>query len=231
MARSSKRIRNKNRLGAYLAAGAGSLGMVSSAEAVVISINIGNPGFNIGGTNAGLPPGGYQRVKNFPTSGAGYFFIFNSYYGKSGFQAVNNIAFSKILNSTDTGLKVFGSETSIDNTSYFSVVAMFKDNNGTAPDIGANQYLGFRLGSSGTYNYGYFELTWTSARNEFEIKSAAYESIANTPIFTPSDGGGDGGGAVPEPASGAIAALLMGGTALRQWRKKQRQESNEAVAS
>ena len=37
--------------------------------------------------------------------------------------------------------------------------------------------------------------------------------------------------AVPEPASGAIAALLMGGTALRQWRKKRRQEANEEVAS
>ena len=36
---------------------------------------------------------------------------------------------------------------------------------------------------------------------------------------------------VPEPASGAIAVLLMGGTALRQWRKKRSQEANEAVAS
>ena len=227
MARSSKRIRNKNRLGAYLAAGAGSLGMVSSAEAGVISINIGNTGFNIGGTNAGVQPGGYKGVYNFPTTGAVDFYIFNGYFNFTGFFAKVNMAFSRINNSP-TGLKVFGSDTSIDNTSVFSGYALFKYNNDTAPDIGANKYLGFRFGSSGTYNYGYFELTWTSARNEFEIKSAAYESIANTPIFTPSGGGG---GAVPEPASGAIAALLMGGTALRQWRKKQRQESNEAVAS
>lgn len=227
MARSSKRIRNKNRLGAYLAAGAGSLGMVSSAEAGVISINIGNTGFNIGGTNAGVQPGGYKGVYNFPTTGAADFYILNGYFGFTGFYAKSNIAFSRI-NPSPTSLKVFGSDTSIDNTSVFSGLALFKYNNDTAPDIGANKYLGFRFGSSGTYNYGYFELTWTSARNEFEIKSAAYESIANTPIFTPSGGGG---GAVPEPASGAIAALLMGGTALRQWRKKQRQESNEAVAS
>lgn len=227
MARSSKRIRNKNRLGAYLAAGAGSLGMVSSAEAGVISINIGNTGFNIGGTNAGVQPGGYKGVYNFPTTGAVDFYILNGYFNFTGFYAKGNIAFSRI-NPSPTSLKVFGSDTSIDNTSVFSGLAVFKYNNDTAPDIGANKYLGFRFGSSGTYNYGYFELTWTSARNEFEIKSAAYESIANTPIFTPSGGGG---GAVPEPASGAIAALLMGGTALRQWRKKQRQESNEAVAS
>jgi len=56
------------------------------------------------------------------------------------------------------------------------------------------------------------------------LVSAAYEDTGAA-IQTPANA------PVPEPASGAVVALLMGGTALRQWRKKRLQESNEAVAS
>ena len=99
----------------------------------------------------------------------------------------------------------------------------FKSSDRTVSDFGPNSFLGFKTAAG---RYGYIEVLWTASTNTFKLVSAAYESDVGVAIQTPS-----GGGAVPEPASGAVVALLMGGTALRQWRKKRRQESSEAVAS
>jgi hypothetical protein len=99
----------------------------------------------------------------------------------------------------------------------------FKSNFRTAPDFGPNSFLGFKTASG---KYGYIEVLWTASTNTFKLVSAAYESDAGVAIQTPG-----GGGAVPKQASGAVVALLMGGTALRQWRKKRLQESSDAVAS
>lgn len=118
----------------------------------------------------------------------------------------------------------FGAGETIGSSSTFTdsyTPTVFKSIWRTAPDFGPSSFLGFKTASG---QYGYFEVTWTASTNTFKLISAAYECTPGVAIQTPS-------GAVPEPASGAIAALLMGGTALRQWRKKRRDASNEAVAS
>jgi len=230
--RNNRRDASRRRLAAYLAAGAGSIGVVSATEAGVVSIDLTSAGFNIDGLNAGIVFDGLPKViSNFPTS------LFNPclsvgnsrhFIGLYGYSAIYFSQNSSSNYSTD--LKTFGSNSDITLHSTWGLNAVFRKpivggNNYYASNIGPNQYLGFRFGSPGTYYYGYFELTWDGTN--FELLSAAYNDQANAAMFTP----GGGGGAVPEPASGAIAALLMGGTALRQWRKKRRQESNEAVAS
>jgi len=237
MAKSSNRIRITKRLGAYLASGAGSLGMIPAAEARVVPINIASFGLN--GPNAGVPTGQYIRVNNFPVAVSPYkptvLYAKNGYLGGFGLSSTAGYSeepiYFAITSFNAASPKKFLNNQSVGSDSFFSladIFTAFKNNYDTSPDFAANNYMGFRFGTNGNYNYGYLEVTWTSATNTFEIKSAAYESTPNTPILA---GAASGGGAVPEPASGAIAALLMGGTALRQWRKKRHQESNEAVAS
>jgi hypothetical protein len=106
---------------------------------------------------------------------------------------------------------------------YLSTV--FKNSRRSVPDFGPNSFLGFR---TTTGQYGYIEVLWTASTNTFKLVSAAYESDVGLAIQTP------GGAPVPEPASGAVVALLMGGTALRQWNKKRRDQEtacDESLAS
>lgn len=231
--RNNRRDASRRRLATYLAAGAGSIGMVSATEAAVVSIDLTSTGFGIDGLNAGLAFNEPDKtVGPFPTPslGIGHFYVSHKDLNQGLFN-YGNIEFSNNNSSFySTDLKTFGSNSNITAHSTWKSFAIFRNRiggvNHFASNIGPNQYLGFRVGSAGNYNYGYFELTWDGTN--YELLSAAYNDQANEAMFTP---GGGGGGAVPEPASGAIAALLMGGAALRQWRKKRRQESNEAVAS
>jgi len=207
------------RLEAYLAVGVGAIGLAASSEAGVISIDLTGKT----GDNMGVSSGGFQNFYDVLPNGQ-QLFVTNGYGGNTGLsvQGVGGIANSGGA-SFNTPVK-FGSGATIDSSSYFVnayVPTTFKNNLRTVPDFGANSFLGFKTASG---QYGYFEVTWTASTNTFKLISAAYESTPGVGIQTP-------GGAVPEPASGAIAALLMGGTALRQWRKKRRDASNEAVAS
>lgn len=106
---------------------------------------------------------------------------------------------------------------------YLSTV--FKNSRRSVPDFGPNSFLGFR---TTTGQYGYIEVLWTASTNTFKLVSAAYESDVGLAIQTP------GGAPVPKQASGAVVALLMGGTALRQWNKKRRDQEtacDESLAS
>ena len=79
--------------------------------------------------------------------------------------------------------------------------------------------MGFRTAQN---NYGWLEVTWAAASDQFQILSGAYESTANTPIPI---------GAVPEPTTIAltgVAALALGAGAIRRARKSRR-ESAAAV--
>lgn len=209
------------RLETYLAAGVGAFGLAASSEAAVVSINLTGKT----GDNMGVASGGYQNFYDvLPNSQQ--LFVTNAYLGNTGLsvQGAGGIA-STGGTAFDSPVK-FGSGATIDSSNLFVnayVPTTFKNNLRTVPDFGANSFLGFKTAAG---QYGYFEVTWTASTNTFKLISAAYESTPGVAIQTPS-----GGGAVPEPASGAIAALLMGGTALRQWRKKRRQETSEAVAS
>jgi MYXO-CTERM domain-containing protein len=78
--------------------------------------------------------------------------------------------------------------------------------------------MGFRFGTSGSYNYGYLEVTWDPTSQDFQILSAAYESTVNTAITTP------GGASVPTPSPASLVALVVGGALLRRWREERRQQ-------
>lgn len=222
---SARRAQGRSRLEAYLAAGVSSIGLASSASAGVISINVDA----IKGVNAGLSTGGFKD--HAFGSGLGTLRLYKDRYYKTGFYAMSGmeIAYTPFGIASPTKFLAGQSiNSSFAFTSNYNSTT-FRAGPFVSPDFEANNFVGFRSTVVGGYLYGYIEVTWNSASQEFEIFSAAYESELNVAIQTPSGGGG--GGEVPEPASGAIAALLMGGTALRQWRKKRRDASNEAVAS
>jgi len=222
---SPRRGPGRARLEAYLAVGVSSLGLASSASAGVISIDLSG----LTGANAGVAAGGYKILSNFPVSGDTAYLL-NGYGSKT----VTGIAFNQsgiaTLDNGNARPKNFAAGATIDgnnlfNTGYASVG--FRAFGSVSADVGANSFLGFKTDNG---RFGYIEVTWTAATNTFFLQSTAYESEIGVAILANATSGG-GGGEVPEPASGAIAVLLMGGTALRQWRKKRRQESNEAVAS
>jgi len=229
MAKSLKKIRSRKQLGVYLAAGAGSLGMVSGTEAAVVSIDLNALG--VTGVNGGAAPVSFITPYANSTD---QFVIFNVSTIKgvrlTGVQPNMGIAVEPYGNASP---KKFGNSQVIGSSSIFTNDAnrtMFFVNFTSefkSPDFGPNSYLGFKTMAG---RYGYIEATWNYSTQTFYLISAAYESDIGVAIQTPGGSGG-GGGAVPEPASGAIAALLIGGTVLRQWRKKRREETNEAIAS
>jgi hypothetical protein len=213
------------RLGAYLATGVGFIGLGTSADAGVISIDL--TGYTA--DNMGIAPG----PGSYPTGWGS----FSNLIPGSTLKGLNNVSGAYtgltlqggnagILTTTGNGIYDIpinvGAGVSIGPSSgtfeggFSSTV--FKNGFRSAPDFGPSSFLGFR---TSTGQYGYIEVLWTASTNTFKLVSAAYESDAGVAIQTPS------GAPVPEPASGAVVALLMGGTALRQWRKK-RQASQEA---
>lgn len=218
------------RLGAYLATGVGSIGMGTSADAGVVSIDLtGYTADNMGiAPGPGTYPAGRRTFSNFTPGTA--LFGFNNVYGKYTGVAVGtpgqggtpvgvlttsgNGAFDIPIN-VGAGVSIGPSSGNFEE-GYIST--LFKNHLRSAPDFGPSSFLGFRTGMG---QYGYIEVLWTASTNTFKLVSAAYESDVGVAIQTPS------GAPVPEPASGAVVALLMGGTALRQWRKK-RQASQEA---
>ena len=87
----------------------------------------------------------------------------------------------------------------------------YRDNSAVSADFGAGSFMGFRFGTSGNYNYGYFEVTWDSSNTTFQILSGAYESTANTGILA-----GATAAAVPGGGVSAMALMALGGGAFRR---------------
>ena len=123
----------------------------------------------------------------------------------------------------------FASRSPNRSSSYTAFRYIYGRNDYKAPVFGTNSFMGFRFSTNENVDvyYGWLEVTWNGT-DTFQILAAAYEDTPNTAIAA----GSTGGGAVPEPASSAIVALLMGGTALRQWRKKrcENDTANNSVA-
>ena len=111
----------------------------------------------------------------------------------------------------------FSLNASIGNTSSYvsgfeSLFRVFSD---VSPDFDPGSYMGFKTAQG---NYGWLEVTWTAASNEFEIFSGAYEDQVGVAILA--GAGGPEPAAVPEPGTWAAAALLAGGAAFMRWRKR-----------
>lgn len=233
-ARGSSRS-TKNRLGAYLAAGLGATtGLTASVDAAIIDINIGPSGFNIGGVNGGLYEGSASFIPDFPFAGQGYIGTLNNFVnplagtsyigiaGSSGYAPPPGLMFA--AGAIYASPVNFAKNALIDGnagggafTSYPAVSAFRFGSDGfvTSPDFGPNSYMGFKTDSG---NFGWLEVTWSSATSEFQILSGAYESVPGVAIPA-------GVQAVPEPSTlalGGVGALVCGGAALRRWRKQKR---------
>jgi len=215
-----------SRLGAYLAIGVGTGALATSAEAAVVPIPVGPSGFNITGVNGGVTAGTFTTIYNFPTTGAGSLFLSNAFfsgqvtgvYGGSGFglatggsnitvDPVNFAAGALIDADAGGGGGEFRSS---------SVSSLFKYGTLVSPDFGPNSFLGFRDAFG---RYGYIETTWNSTTNQFQIFSAAYESVAGVGIMTP------GAAAVPEiDPTGLVStmSLVMGSVAMLEQRRRKR---------
>jgi hypothetical protein len=213
-----------SRLWAWLAIGVVTGALANSAEAAVVTFDIGPTGFNITGVNGGVTAvnPGLKIINNFPTTGGGSLFLTNNFAGTGltgplfsggGFIAATGTATATPVNfaagtmiDANAGGGVFTNNQAASNSA-------FKGGTAVSPDFGPNSFLGFKdaLG-----RYGYIETTWDSTRNQFQFFSAAYESDAGVGIMTP------GGAAVPEidPAGmGSVLALVTGALGLIERRR------------
>ena len=232
VARKSERSSARRaRLAAYMATGVGAIGLGTSSQAAVVSIDLtGNTGDNMG------LPNGYQRNYYFiPNSTLIASNNYNGFFGLgiTGITGAGVAVTSTGSGDAETPIK-FGPgewiDSSFDDFTPSYNKSVFKNLTRTVGDFGPNSFIGFKTDLvNGVNYYGYIEVLWNASTNTFKLVSAAYEDTGAA-IQTP----GGGGGAVPEPASGAVVALLMGGTALRQWRKKRRDQEtacDESLAS
>jgi hypothetical protein len=218
---------------AYLSAGVGYFGVLASAEAGVVTVDVST--FN--GVNAGLDPnapsGDYREVSPLFEVGQ-YEYNGDFYPNVAGLQfRLRKFGGTGLLGSDKleigyafaVGPTKFASAASIGSNpnqkfglvSFTQFEFQYQSQTVTAPDFGPGSYLGFRVAEGPTY-YGWIEVTWNSTSKEFQVLAMAYEDTPDTPILA----GDTGPAPVPEPASSAVVALLMGGAALRQWRKKHR---------
>ena len=222
------------RLGAYLAAGLGaSTVATSTADAAIVNINIGPTGFNIGGINAGIA---YHdpslAIDPFPMpGGAGKLYIANDYhriglYGafglnfafNGGFASPRNFAFGSSIGASAafTGGHFFDTSFSI---YYFDFYSNTYDV--SSPNFGPGSYMGFRTAQG---NYGWLEVTWDSASQDFQILSGAYEDQPGVAIAA-----GAEVSPIPEPGTWVALAVFAGGAAFTRWRQRRNEAQQEAA--
>jgi hypothetical protein len=218
-----------SRLCAYLAIGLSIGALATTTEAAVIPIDVSG----ISAVNGGAASGGFVLVENWPTSGAGRLFAFNGYDGAVGLHLGS--AFPGGIASdhlTLPSVRKFGAGALIDSTTggvanylggFYSTAFAALDN--SVPDFGPDSFVGFKDKFG---RYGYIEVTWSATSRQFQVLSAAYESVAGVGITTPS------GAAVPEPDSNTLAGtamLAMGSVAMLERRRRKRAAAATAEAA
>ena len=215
LARSQSARRRAAATAALASVGAGILG-THSAEAAIVTIDIGPSGFNIEGVNAGLAPSSSGSVSNFPLSGGGTLVLYNFPNGK-GAVGFSGLAFATTSLSGDpfdfSGGATIGSSFS---GTWGVTSSLFKYYGSTSPNFGANSYLGFRTAQG---NYGWMEATWDGT--DYQFYSAAYEDVVGTSIRA----GATGSVAVPEIDPNGLASalsLVMGSAAMLEQRRRKR---------
>ena len=209
-----------SRLGTYLATAVGSCGLATSADGAIVNIDLTNvQGNDITGINGGVGYGTRLSINNWLGAyTGGTLWIWNkvSYFG------ISNIDIALYRNA-NASPKNFGSGETIDPSwsdwnDYYGNT-MFRYQAAASAKFGAGSFMGFRVGVSGNYNYGWIEATWDPSTNTFQLLSAAYESTPNTAILA------GAAAPVPEPSTGALAALVLGGAALGVARRRRKQEA------
>ncbi|TAG09648.1 MAG: PEP-CTERM sorting domain-containing protein [Verrucomicrobia bacterium] len=147
----------------------------------------------------------------FEINVAGGGFILSAGPSFFGFQSIGRIQFGIVSPSTGVAdIRNYSFGTLIDEVgdTYENQAASTSfrvdlgGTSGVAPDFGPGSYVGFKtFPEAGGVRYGWFEVTWNSTTNEFQVLSGAFED---------SPGVGIAAGVIPEPSS----ALLLAGTAL-----------------
>lgn len=206
-----------SRLAAYLAIGLVSGALATNTEAAVIPIDVSS----FSGVNGGVASGQWIIVPDWPTNGAGGLLISNGFIQTLGMTLQDGASLA--ANGGDATPVKFGPGALIDSTTGGDqgwgaglFQAVFAYNSQSAPDFGPGSYLGFQdwLGRC-----GYIEVTWNATSRQFQILSAAYESVVGVGMTTPS------GAAVPEPDSNTLAGaamLAMGSVAMLERRRRKR---------
>ncbi|MEI8369861.1 MAG: hypothetical protein WCJ31_15615 [Planctomycetia bacterium] len=209
-----------SRLWACLAIGVVTGALATSAEATPVSINVSS----FSGINGGLAAGGLTIIDPFPTTGGGGLFLTNNVGGAATGPVFMSGGFIAAKFTTAATPVNFAAGTLIDaaaggggfTNNGTNGNSLFRLGATASPDFGPNSFLGFKdaLG-----RYGYIETTWNSTSNQFQIFSAAYESVAGVGIMTPS------GAAVPEIDPSGLAStmsLVMGSVAMLEQRRRKR---------
>jgi hypothetical protein len=195
------------RLGTYLTITVGAGTLAGTADAAIVNLDIGPSGLDIDGVNGGVVDGVRKVINPFPGGGVlvlyheenqkgldgagGLYFAYNGEYASPRNFAAN---------------AVIGDSVPLWTGNYGYVVFQYKSQE--SPDFGPNSFMGFRTANG---NYGWLEVTWDSATDEFEILSGAYEDVPGVAIQAGAIA------AVPEPASAfGTIGLLAGGAFVRR---------------
>jgi hypothetical protein len=228
--------RSASRLSVYLIAAIGTaLVGTPQSDAAIVMIDFSDSRYfsgNLGAVNVGVSSGS-ANSSLFPYFEGGTGPLFGGISGGSlnvfndtsalGMYGTFGLSFaSSLLFATPTKFTV---GQAINSSSIFSrsnaptYYSAFKKDSSVSPDFGSGSYMGFEAFG----RYGWMEVTWTSATNQFRILSAAYESVGNMAIAA----GDTGIAAVPEPGQVASSLLVLAlgaaGVAIqrRQAKKKQ----------
>lgn len=213
--RQSNAARRRAAAAAIASVGAGILG-TQSAEAGIVTIDLGPTGFNITGTNAGLTSGTFKSVANFPISSGGSLILANTNSEKGivfegGSKMAVNGGYASPLN--------FAAGAAIGSSSRFEDYGKyqwFKYQSDSSAVFAANSYLGFKTSQG---NYGWLKATWDGTN--FQLYSGAYESVVGRSIKA----GDDGSSAVPEIDPSGLASamsLVIGSAAMLEQRRRKR---------
>ncbi|MFM7843176.1 MAG: PEP-CTERM sorting domain-containing protein [Planctomycetota bacterium] len=210
---------------AYLFVIVGIGAIATTCDAAVVGIDVSA----LTSDNGGVAFGEQLVLEDFAGVGGGSLIIANGYQdlftGISGGAGLTVAAGPLIVTPAK-----FVRDEFVDSSLYFTdepSYSVFKYGDFEARDFrpigfALTTYMGFQTSQG---NFGWLQVSWDSATNIFRISAAAYETVAGVPIRT----GDDGLVHVPEPSSVALFAMLMGGIAVRQWRKR-RPTTNQAVA-
>lgn len=241
-----RRRSSKHRLAGYLTAGVcgGVLG-TSSSDAAIVAIDVSS----MSGTNAGLAAGQQQEFNltgglRLTAANAHLYYdgppgqiIYTglggvvpntpnrSYFATvGGGAAAAAFAYGATINDAAAGSWDFG----ITNTGFYLDYLGTPITNSaftTTPSYMALRFNTAFDSGNPQYHYGYLEVTWDSASKTFQVLSGAYNDVLDDAITA-----GAAVTPVPEPSSGAlamgaVAALVMGGSAARRWKQERRQQA------
>jgi hypothetical protein len=211
-----------SRLGTYLATAVGSCGLATSVDGAIVNIDLTDvQGADITAPNGGLAPGQSTSFADWLGAGTGKLDVYNGGSNIYGLDGDNGLVFA-VLGTGTTVPRNFASNATIDSSATWSQLASqtaFRTSSSYSANFDAGSFMGFRFGTTGNFNYGWIEATWNSSTNTFQLLSAAYESTPETAILA------GAAAPVPEPSTGALAALVLGGAALGVARRRRKQEA------